>query len=156
MITMEKIDYVISATGKTYDEVRKALIYADGDVDVAIEVLKAKDTEVLDQEDEGKEDKKDFYDGEKIKDNVENLVDQVIAAIKEIWRKGNASRLVVENGEGRTVLSVRLNVSALAFVIEPLIAIIGLGATVITNYNIKIFMDDGDVIDVKEYIGAKK
>ena len=63
---------------------------------------------------------------------------------------------MVENSKGDTVLSVSLNVSAIAFVIEPLIAIIGLGATVITSYNIKIYMDNGDIIDIKEYIGLKK
>lgn len=39
MITMEKIDYVISVTGASYGEVREALLTADGDVDKAIRLL---------------------------------------------------------------------------------------------------------------------
>lgn len=150
MITMEKIDYVIAATGKSYDQVRQALIDADGDADQAIESLKAPIIE--NEETENQEGPKNSQ----AREDLENFVDQVVQAIKDIWKKGNASRLVVENGQGKTVLSVSLNVSALAFVIEPLIAIIGLGATVITNYNIKIYMDDGEIIDIKEYIGMKK
>lgn len=84
---------------------------------------------------------------------MENFVDKVVEAIKDIWKKGNASRLVIENGQGKTALSVSLNVSALAIAIKPVIALIGLGATVITSYSIKVYMDDGEVIDVKDYIG---
>ena len=84
---------------------------------------------------------------------MENFVDQVVDAIKEIWHKGNASRLAIENEEGKTVLSVSLNVSALAIAIKPVIALIGLGATVISKYSIKVYMDDGEVIDIKKYIG---
>ena len=39
MITMEKIDYVISVTGASYGEVREALLTADGDVDKALRLL---------------------------------------------------------------------------------------------------------------------
>ncbi len=39
MITMEKIDYVISVTGASYGDVREALLSADGDVDKAIRLL---------------------------------------------------------------------------------------------------------------------
>lgn len=146
MITIEKIDYVMAATGKSYEEVRQALLDVDGDADQAIENLKAGQGSFKDQDPKGPEDDKQSQD----------FVDQVVQAIKDIWHRGNASRLVVENSKGDTVLSVSLNVSAIAFVIEPLIAIIGLGATVITSYNIKIYMDNGDIIDIKEYIGLKK
>ncbi len=146
MITIEKIDYVMAATGKSYEEVRQALLDVDGDADQAIENLKAGQGSFKDQDSTGPEDDKQSQD----------FVDQVVQAIKDIWHRGNASRLVVENSKGDTVLSVSLNVSAIAFVIEPLIAIIGLGATVITSYNIKIYMDNGDIIDIKEYIGLKK
>ncbi|KGF11127.1 hypothetical protein HMPREF1633_07105 [Tissierellia bacterium S5-A11] len=146
MITIEKIDYVMAATGKSYEEVRQALLDVDGDADQAIENLKAGQGSFKDQDPTGSEDDKQSQD----------FVDQVVQAIKDIWHRGNASRLVVENSKGDTVLSVSLNVSAIAFVIEPLIAIIGLGATVITSYNIKIYMDNGDIIDIKEYIGLKK
>lgn len=146
MITIEKIDYVMAATGKSYEEVRQALLDTEGDADQAIENLKAGQGSFKDQDPTGPEDGNQSQD----------FVDQVVQAIKDIWHRGNASRLVVENSKGDTVLSVSLNVSAIAFVIEPLIAIIGLGATVITSYNIKIYMDNGDIIDIKEYIGLKK
>ncbi|MBS4872592.1 MAG: DUF4342 domain-containing protein [Peptoniphilus sp. oral taxon 375] len=155
MITMEKIDYVMAATGKSYEEVRQALLDVDGDADQAIENLKAGQESFKDQDIFNQEDREEKQENTS-RDNVQDFVDQVVQAIKDIWHRGNASRLVVENSKGDTVLSVSLNVSAIAFVIEPLIAIIGLGATVITSYNIKIYMDNGDIIDIKEYIGLKK
>ena len=39
MITMEKIDYVISVTGADYNDVRNALLACDGDVDRAIRLI---------------------------------------------------------------------------------------------------------------------
>ena len=39
MINMTKIDYVINATGASYEIVRKALLDSDGDVDEAIKFI---------------------------------------------------------------------------------------------------------------------
>lgn len=160
MITMEKIDYVISMTGEGYSVVRKALLDTNGDVDKAIDLLKTSRQDYLSEDDHLEEGTyEDYYEKKSeegfkdAKEDVENFVDQVVDAIKEIWHKGNASRLAIENEEGKTVLSVSLNVSALAIAIKPVIALIGLGATVISKYSIKVYMDDGEVIDIKKYIG---
>ena len=39
MITLESIDYVINMTGASYDDVRVALLEADGNVDKAIKLI---------------------------------------------------------------------------------------------------------------------
>ncbi|MDO5713424.1 MAG: DUF4342 domain-containing protein [Tissierellia bacterium] len=158
MITMEKIDYVISVTGENYENVRKALLDANGDVDEAIEILRGNRQKVY-KEDAYQE---GYQEGKKQEDksaglgnHLENFVDEIIDAIKEIWNKGNASKLIIED-EGKTVLSLSLTVSAIGIVLSPLVALIGVSAAVISKYDFKVIMDTGEVIDLKEYIKSKK
>ena len=75
-------------------------------------------------------------------------------AVKEIWRKGNASRLVVEN-KGETVLSLSLTTSAIGMLLALPASLLGLSAAYIYDYSFKIIMDNGEVIDVKEYLKDK-
>jgi len=79
----------------------------------------------------------------------------IIDAIKEIWKRSNASRLDIEK-DGRTVLSVSLAVGTIGFVLAPVAAIIGVGAVLITEYTIKITLDNGTVIDVNEFAMTHK
>ena len=54
------------------------------------------------------------------------------------------------------MLSLSLTVSAIGFVINPIVAILGVGAALTSEYDFKIIMEDGSTIDVKEYIKNKK
>ena len=81
--------------------------------------------------------------------------DDIIKAIKEIWRKGNASRLDIER-QGRTLRSVSLVVGTIGFVLAPVAALIGLGTALITEYTIKITLDDGTIINVNEFALTRK
>ena len=162
MITMEKIDYVISVTGESYENVRKALLDANGDVDNAIEILRGHRQEIYQEEayedpyQEGYEEgSKQNSEKKNLGNHLENFVEDIVDAIKEIWNKGNASKLIIEN-KGEVVLSLSLAVSAIGAVISPIAALIGVSAAVVSKYDFKIIMDDGEVIDLKEYIKSKK
>jgi hypothetical protein len=74
----------------------------------------------------------------------------IIEAIKEIWRKGNASRLDIEKN-GRSVLSISLTVGTIGVLLAPVAALIGFGAALVTEYTIKITLDNGTVINVNEF-----
>lgn len=159
MINLEKIDYVINATGASYELVRDALLNTDGDVDRAIGYIEAKrgaeefkkdekieaEAEVIEE----KESKNKFFG------DVSDTLDEIIDAIKEIWRKGNASRLIVEKNK-ETVLSLSLTVSTIGALIAPIASLLGLTVAYITDYDFKIIMADGDVIDVREYLRGKR
>ena len=41
MITIEKVDYVMNVTGAEYQVVKNALLDADGDVEKAVEIIRA-------------------------------------------------------------------------------------------------------------------
>lgn len=79
------------------------------------------------------------------------LVQDIIDAIREIWKRGNASRLDIEKG-GKTVLSISLVVGTIGLVLAPVAAFIGFSAAMITEYTIKITLDNGTVIDVNEFV----
>ena len=162
MINMTKIDYVINITGASYDIVRKALLDSDGDVDVAISYIREGKYDVniepsKDYENE-KEKESDSHGERKSSkgyvDDVIKYLDEILEAVKEIWRKGNASRLLVEN-KGETVLSLSLTTSAIGMLLALPASLLGLSAAYIYDYSFKIIMDNGEVIDVKEYLKDK-
>lgn len=147
MINIEKVDYVMNATGRSYEEVREALLENDGNVDRAISYLEGKERA------EGEKTGKGFnFNTEKI----ENLADEIVSSIKEIWNKGNASKLVVEDKNGEVILNIPLTASAITIALNPLLMLFAIGGIVITTANFKIIMDDGKVVDIKEYINTKK
>lgn len=147
MINIEKVDYVMNATGKSYEEVREALLENDGNVDRAISYLEGKE-----KAEEGKAGKGFNFNTEKI----ENLADEIVSSIKEIWNKGNASKLIVEDKNGEVILNIPLTASAITIALNPLLILFAIGGIVITTANFKIIMDDGKVVDIKEYINTKK
>ena len=162
MINMTKIDYVINATGASYEIVRKALLDSDGDVDEAIKFISegkydesAEASKVFE-----KKEKKESYEnrenktGREYVDEVINYLDEIVDAIKEIWRKGNARRLLVEK-DNETVLSLSLTTSAIGMILALPASLIGISAAYIYDYSFKIVMENGEVIDVKEYLKDK-
>lgn len=88
-------------------------------------------------------------------DNKNPLASDILDAIREIWKKGNASRLDIEK-DGRTVLSVSLVIGTIGLVLAPVAALIGIGAALITEYIVKITLDDGTVINVNEFAIHRK
>lgn len=166
MITMEKIDYVMSMTNASYEKVREALLDSNGDVDVAISNINAtKNTteepfvEIIDEDVEDAEYEEDSA-GKRKWDNInsqfEDITSEIMDALKEFWEKGNASKLVVLNAKGETVISLSLAVSALGAFIAPFAAILGLSAAALSKYDFLIYMNDGEVIDLMQYIRGKK
>lgn len=165
MINMTKIDYVINVTGATYEVVRKALLDSDGDVDKAIEYINSSkyEEENVDaskvyenEEEKNKEEEKKAHSksGNDYFDEVINSLDEIIDAIKEIWRKGNARRLLVEK-DNETILSLSLTTSAIGMVLALPASLLGLSAAYIYDYSFKIIMENGEVIDIKEYLKDK-
>lgn len=146
MITIEKIDYVMNSTHSSYEVVKKALLETDGDVDEAIKIIKNSSIMVI--ENESNENFTQSDDEDKI------TFDDILDAIKEIWAKGNASKLSIEKN-GEIVLNLSLTVSAIGVILAPVAAVIGIGLFLIDDYEFKITLDTGEIINVKSYIKQK-
>lgn len=154
MITMEKIDYVISVTGASYGDVREALLSADGDVDKAIRLLMGEE-KVEDEKTEGFDFKDAKTKAEDISDTISNFGEEVIDAVKDFWEKGNATKLVIMDEKDEVILNVSMNLGAIWTVIAPVAALMGVGIGIISRWEFYIYLDDGKVINVKDYITNK-
>lgn len=160
MINIEKIDFVMEKTGAEYSAVRTALIIANGDVEKAIQFIQSNQTHRIGEEStvsgEGQNWKEEYKEKKYTKENpIGAFAQDIIDVIKDIWERGKASSLVIEK-DGKIVLSLSLTVSTIGLVIAPVAAIIGLGAAFITEYSIKIIMDDGQVVDVNKEAVRRK
>ena len=54
------------------------------------------------------------------------------------------------------MLNVSLVIGTIGFVLAPVAALIGIGTALITEYTIKITLDDGTVINVNEFALKRK
>lgn len=139
-ITIEAIDQVMERVpGATYVQVKEALLKTDGDVVDAIILLQDNSAG-----EEGKKDKKSFEDvfgkdSEKIKEEVTELI-----------RKSNVVRIVVEKN-GKIIINVPITVGVVGVVFAPILALVGLSASVLAKYRIKIENEDeGTTVDLGE------
>lgn len=166
MITLETIDYVINMTGASYENVRIALLDADGDVDRAIELLEErrqakklrneKSYTAKDADEAFKNFQEKFTEScGKTIGVFQNGVEDLINAIKEIFKKGNARKLLIEK-DGEVVLQLSLTASAIGLIAAPIAGVIGLGAAITSNYRFLVVMEDGSTINVEDYVRRKK
>ncbi len=128
MVTLEKIDKIVERTGATFEAARDALNKCNGDVVEAIILIQS------------------GQDGKQDKDGKGS---EIIATLKEYIRKGNVSRIIVEN-DGEVVLSIPVTVGVIGAVIAPVIAVIGLGATVINKVTVKVVDSEGKVTNINK------
>lgn len=139
MITIEKVDYVMNVTGAEYQVVKNALLDADGDVEKAVEIIRASVSNY-------KHDEKDeFFKFEDIK------FEDIKKAIKDIWNTTNATKILVEK-DGETVINISLTAASLGAILAPIATFIGMGSGLIADYDFKIVTADKEEINIKEYI----
>lgn len=144
-ITIEAIDQVMDRVpGVTYAEVKEALIKCDGDVVDAIILLQGNSTNQ-----ESNKSKKSFEDvfgkdSEQIKEEITELI-----------RKSNVIRIVIEKN-GKIIMNIPITVGVVGVVFAPILALIGLSASVIAKYRIKIENEDeGTIVDLGEFSEEK-
>ena len=101
----------------------------------------------------------DFKDArtraEDISDTISNFGEEVIDAVKDFWEKGNATKLVIMDEKDEVILNVSMNLGAIWTVIAPVAALMGVGIGIISRWEFYIYLDDGKVINVKDYITNK-
>ena len=140
-ITIEAIDQVMDRVpGVTYAEVKEALIKCDGDVVDAIILLQNNSTN-----EENIKSKKTFEDvfgkdSEQIKEEITELI-----------RKSNVIRIVIEKN-GKIIMNIPITAGVVGVVFAPILTLIGLSASVLAKYRIKIENEDeGTIVDLGEF-----
>ncbi|MDU2200908.1 MAG: DUF4342 domain-containing protein [Terrisporobacter othiniensis] len=143
-ITIEAIDQVMERVpGATYAEVREALIKSDGDVIDAIILLQENSTE---KENKNKKNFEEVFgkDSDKIKEEI-----------TELLRKSNVIRIVIEKN-GKIIMNIPITVGVVGVVFAPILTLIGLSASVLAKYRIKIENEDeGTIVDLGEFSEEK-
>ena len=143
-ITIEAIDQVMERVpGATYAEVREALIKSDGDVIDAIILLQENSTE---KENKNKKTFEEVFgkDSDKIKEEITKLL-----------RKSNVIRIVIEKN-GKIIMNIPITVGVVGVVFAPILTLIGLSASVLAKYRIKIENEDeGTIVDLGEFSEEK-
>lgn len=143
-ITIEAIDQVMERVpGATYAEVREALIKSDGDVIDAIILLQENSTE---KENKNKKTFEEVFgkDSDKIKEEI-----------TELLRKSNVIRIVIEKN-GKIIINIPITVGVVGVVFAPILTLIGLSASVLAKYRIKIENEDeGTIVDLGEFSEEK-
>ena len=130
-ISLEKIELVKDRTGVSYKEAKEALLKADGNVLDAIIMI---------------EDEIDITPQSKAEDGAF----RVIESVKEIVKKGNASKIIVKK-DGNVVLNIPVNVGILGLIVVDywavlLAALLALG----TKCSVEIVKNNGEIINVSE------
>ncbi|MFR1811778.1 MAG: DUF4342 domain-containing protein [Terrisporobacter sp.] len=145
-ITIEAIDQVMERVpGATYAEVREALIKSDGDVIDAIILLQENSTE-KEKENKNKKTFEEVFgkDSDKIKEEI-----------TELLRKSNVIRIVIEKN-GKIIMNIPITVGVVGVVFAPILTLIGLSASVLAKYRIKIENEDeGTIVDLGEFSEEK-
>ena len=143
-ITIEAIDQVMERVpGATYAEVREALIKSDGDVIDAIILLQENSTE---KENKNKKTFEEVFgkDSDKIKEEI-----------TELLRKSNVIRIVIEKN-GKIIMNIPITIGVVGVVFAPILTLIGLSASVLAKYRIKIENEDeGTIVDLGEFSEEK-
>jgi len=136
-ITLEKIDIVRERTGVTYAEAKESLELCNGNiVDALIHVEQNQ---------------------KKAMDGIYTTKDELVAWIKELVNKGNVTRIRMRK-QDKVILDVPVNAGvatgALAVILPPLIAVLGVGAifALATNITIEITKNDGTVEVVNKIV----
>ncbi len=162
MTDIEKLDAVIKQTGADSETAKAALQTSDGDVDIAVRIIrtyKFKDDATSDDAASSKSGSgQNQTDGQKYQSKADEqvpLAGDILEAIKDIWKMGNASRLDIEK-DGRTLLSISLVIGTIGLVLAPVAALIGIGAALITDYKVIITLNNGTVINVNEFAVTHK
>lgn len=132
-ITLEQIDQVLHRMpSASYADAKEALIATNGDVIEAILYL------------ENKSNKKNI-DLHAMFENMGNMNNEMMSNLKEMIKKGNVVRIVIEK-DGDKVINLPITVGAAALVLGPIATLLGLSAAMLTKYNVKITKENEEVI----------
>ena len=157
MIGIEKVDYVMARTGASYEEVRAILLQTNGDVDEAIAILEGRSSEKPGEDAyrQGFEDAQNEKKSSFAQAHVEAFLEEITDAIREMWRRGEAARLEISDGQN-IIMSLNLSAGPVGLILAPVVGLVGLGASVISTYEFRVIRRDGKVVDVRDWIKSHR
>jgi hypothetical protein len=78
------------------------------------------------------------YAGQTTMQEIEVGSDELVKKVKDIIREGNATKIVVENEQGKTLLEIPVTVGVVGALFAPWVAALGAIGAIATNCKIKV------------------
>jgi hypothetical protein len=69
--------------------------------------------------------------------------DALLGKVKEIVHQGNVRRIIIKDGEGKTLIEVPLTVGVVGVLVAPVAAAIGAIAALAADYSIQVEREGG-------------
>lgn len=130
-ISLENIDNVVKRTNVTYREAKDALEKNNGDVIEAIIYIEQKN--------------------KSLGESLSNKGDQLIDKVKEILKKGNVTKIIVKK-DNEIIMNLPITAGIVGTIVSAPLALVGLGAAVLSKCSIEIVKEDGEVINVNKEV----
>lgn len=146
MITLDQVERLMEETGAGYELSAWALKEAGGDMSLAKEyVEKARKIPVPNKEQEGKEKRSEGEKEDKI------TLDAIISTIRDAFHTLNATNLIVRKGE-KEILNIASSLGAIGAIVLPQLALLGIGAAILTDYEIIVRLKDGREVNINRKV----
>jgi len=68
--------------------------------------------------------------------------EELLAKVKALIREGNARRIIIKNGKGKTLVELPLTVGAVGAMLAPVLAAVGAIAALVTDCTIAVERDE--------------
>lgn len=70
--------------------------------------------------------------------------DALLSKVKEVVHQGNVRRIIIKDGEGKTLIEVPLTVGVVGVLVAPVAAAIGAIAALAADYSIQVEREGGE------------
>lgn len=130
MERLEKLDMIRDRTGASYGEADAALTRSEGDVVKAIIELEQQGSHHT-QSDTGST-------HDRIREEIWVKGNDLVDKVKELIKKGNVTRVIVKNEEGKILVEIPVTLGVVGTVLAPTAAILGGVAAFVTKCKIEI------------------
>ena len=156
MITLEQVEEFMRTSDVDFALAAEALRAADGDFDAAKAFVEARRAaqEAAEAEAEGESAQAEGNSAQ-AEGNTSGSADEtaedeakepnaedILHTLREVLGKVNASNILIRK-DGKTILNLSCTIGAIGLILAPIASLIGLGAAVLTSYEILIILADG-------------
>ncbi|NCC84715.1 MAG: DUF4342 domain-containing protein [Clostridia bacterium] len=149
MITLEQVEEFMRTSDVDFALAAEALRAADGDFDAAKAFVEARRAaqEAAEAEAEGESAQAEGNTSGSADETAEDEAkepnaEDILHTLREVLGKVNASNILIRK-DGKTILNLSCTIGAIGLILAPIASLIGLGAAVLTSYEILIILADG-------------
>jgi Domain of unknown function (DUF4342) len=81
--------------------------------------------------------------GKRIKEEFRVSGEELLAFVKKLIHEGNATKIIIKNESGHTVVEIPLTIGAIGAVVAPVLAAVGAIAALVAKCTIVVVREEG-------------